>query len=128
MNLVIHRIVYYNKGIYFFDVYNNRLVLVNNCTLSKNIHYGSNGDIFDSSAISVFIIFNGDISMQKYGGRAYFYAILEAGILLECFSLVVEEEGLGSCIIGDMKHLELENNLNLHENSKWIISMEIGNK
>lgn len=116
-------------GIYYLDVFKNRLVLVNDkCKITPEVHFGNNKNVFENSAISIYVIYNGNVSMPKYGGRAYFYAIVEAGIILECLSLIAEEEGMGSCIIGDMMFSKIEELFHLRNNCKWIISMELGLK
>ena len=64
--------------------------------------------------------------MPKYGGMAYFYGIIETGVISELLSIVSEQIGLGSCIIGEMDYRTIVSLLKINDNEIYIMCMEFG--
>lgn len=70
--------------------------------------------------------YNSAIATPKYGDRAYFYGILDAGILAGTLTQMAAALGLGSCCIGEMKASAAETYLTLRPEQKYLFCMEFG--
>lgn len=117
-----------DKGMYYYSPVTNELVLISDTTIDKNVHYFQNQEIFESSAFSVYFVYNAHASMPKYGGMAYFYGVIESGIISELLSAVCPRTGLESCIIGEMNYRSIIPSMNLNDNEIYLICMEFGYK
>ena len=100
--------------------------LDNGVIFGMDIHFESNTNIFESSAFSVYLYYNGNVSGPKYKGQAYFYGILEAGMLLQNLALQGVRLGIGSCVIGSTNESEINKRLKVPKNSMYLIEMEMG--
>lgn len=89
------RIENINQGIYYYNPNENCIQLVNDHSIiSEEAHLFFNKDIFKSSAFSVYLIYNVDANMAKYKSDGYFYACLDAGIMISALTQAAE---IGKC-------------------------------
>ena len=113
-------------GTYYVSPAEGKLVYISENIISREVHFFTNAEIFDTSAFSVHLIFNVNASMPKYDGMAYYYAGMEAGII----STVLANEGmkhdLGNCIIGDADGNKIKEKLQCGEDEIYLVSMEFG--
>ncbi|KUL98244.1 hypothetical protein RO03_01535 [Fusobacterium nucleatum subsp. nucleatum] len=118
-----------NEGLYYYSPIDNSIYLINgNETISCNIHYYSNQKIYENSAYSIFFIYNAEVSMPKYEGIAYEYALIDTGIMVQTYCLVAESAGLGCCSIGDLNFEKIEHMFKLSKNQIHVHTLEVGLK
>ncbi len=123
-----NRVENIDKGIYYYNPTNHNIELLSTVGIDKNCHYFQNEEIFESSAFSVYLVYNAKASMPKYGGMAYYYGIIEAGIIEELLSVECEKNKMGSCIIGEMNFRSIREDFNLKDNEIYLMCMEFGYK
>lgn len=122
-----NRIEGIEKGLYKYAPIKHQLLLLDkDAVVEKNVHYFTNQEIFRTSALSIFLVYHADASMPKYDGMAYYYAILDAGIITQTLSADAYRHGLGVCSIGDLNYLKAEQILKLHANEKLLHIIEAG--
>lgn len=128
LNIKEERVEGIPGGVYYFNSDGGFLQPINNNIISKNIYEQVNQSVFQSSAISVFFIYNSHKNITKYGSQGYLYATIEAGILTSIISYIAETVDVGTCSIGDLDVKELGQILNLESNQTFIHAMELGLK
>lgn len=121
-----NRVENVEKGTYYYSPLNNKLILVNRNVLKSDAHYFTNKSIYNSSAFSLHMFFNINVSMPKYGGMAYYYGAVESGIISQLMTEQAEYLNLGSCIIGDSDVSKIKENIQVNDESKYLLSMEFG--
>lgn len=117
-----------DKGIYYYNPNKGILQQISSETISDEIHYFSNKDIFNTSSGSIYLVYHADSSIPKYEDRALFYAIIESGIIAEILSIQFEKIGLGSCIIGEIDFESIRDLFFLEKNEIYLLEMEFGKK
>jgi len=115
------------EGFYAYSS-NHYIQKIGDGHVPKTAHFFNNREIFHSSAFSIFFFYDYNWSMPKYGGMGYFYGILDAGIILEALTNSAEENGLGSCIIGDMKFSSIKDIADWNNEKVYLCAMEVGYK
>lgn len=85
-----------------------------------------NKEIFDGSAFSIYFIYDASVSMPKYGGMAYLYSCIDAGIMVSLLTLISETVGIGSCSIGEMNYKRIKKCFPLTPAMSFLHSMEFG--
>ena len=113
-------------GLYYYSPQENEIRKISDEKIEKNTYFYQNQEIFEGSAFSIFFVYNAHASMPKYGGMAYFYGIIETGVISELLSIVSEQIGLGSCIIGEMDYRTIVSLLKINDNEIYIMCMEFG--
>jgi SagB-type dehydrogenase family enzyme len=117
------------EGLYYYDPIRRTLNLISDGkSITKDSHYFINKDIFESSAFSMYFMYNAAVSMPKYGSRAYYYAILDAGILIGYLNIISTMYEIGLCSIGDMRFSDIEQEFKLNEFQKYLHCIEFGIK
>lgn len=118
-----------DKGLYYFNPVKNQLITVNNnCDINANAHYYINKEIYNESAFSLFFFYNGEVSMPKYGGMGYYYALIDLGILAGTLTTLAELKKMGVCSIGDMDFRKIEDLFKLSKTQKYLHTIEVGLK
>lgn len=118
-----------DAGLYYYDPVLNSLVLADDGKMiSSEAHYITNRDIYEGSAFTVYFVYNGQASMPKYGGMAYFYGIMECGIIISLLTAAGEKKGIGNCCIGDMYYEKILPCFKLKDDQVLLHSMEFGKK
>lgn len=114
-------------GLYRLDTVKRRLIYVSaGSHITKECHNYVNKEIFTSSAFSLHLIYDAGVSMPKYGAKAYYYAMLDAGIMTGYLYQKTAEMQLGCCSIGDLKFDRMEEDFCLTENQVWLHTIEVG--
>lgn len=116
------------QGLYAYNPHRHELTPVSDRQVDDSCQYYPNKAIFNGSAFSVYLVYHADASMPKYGGAAYFYGMVESGIILELLGRECERFGIGSCIIGDMDFRSIRPLFALGDNDMYLISAEFGYK
>ncbi|WP_177214476.1 SagB/ThcOx family dehydrogenase [Anaeromicropila populeti] len=117
------------KGVYYYCPSENSLYLVNpKAYIESKAHLFFNKDIFESSAFSIYMFYDADVSMPKYKGNAYFYACLDTGIIVSALNYAAETVGIGMCSIGEMDFNLVRSNFNLHRSHIYLHTIEAGLK
>ncbi|WNV20984.1 SagB/ThcOx family dehydrogenase [Bacillus sp. SI2] len=115
------------EGIYKYNPEKKGLYLLSRLEkIDKNAHFFTNSDIFNDSAFSIFISYDGELNMHKYKETGYFFGIIECGILLSILSYSAEFFGLGCCIIGEMDFDKIKSAFEFNTNEVFLQSLEIG--
>lgn len=123
------RIDEFDQGLYYYCPFEHSLNLVNKgkC-ITRDIHHISNQTIFDESAFTVFMIYNADSSMPKYGSKGYLFACIDTGIIVGALSQITELMGMGVCSIGTIHSEKISPYFGLKENQVLIHTVECGIK
>lgn len=115
-------------GLYYYSPIDNSLSLITEKELTDEMHYYSNKEIFQSSAVSVFFLYNAQANIPKYGGNGYLYACLDTGIMVSALTMEAENLGIGLCSIGDMNFRKVEKNFQLTKDQILLHELELGLK
>lgn len=123
------RVIGLEAGYYYYHPQKHVLKLLHATNeLLQDYHYPSNKNIFETSAFTVFMVYNARLSMPKYGGRGYYMAVLEAGIMVGTMGINGEAVGLGLCSIADVQFDNLRHLLQLENDTVLLHTAEIGLK
>lgn len=124
-----NRVEGFKEGLYYYNPVNNRFHMVAaGDIITVDSHYYTNKAIFKASAFSVFLIYNAEATMPKYGGKGYLYSLIDSGIMVSLLNSVAEMLGIGMCSIGDMMFGRIEKYFKLNKNQVWIHTIEGGLK
>lgn len=116
-------------GLYYYNPIENQLQLVSaSCVITQDAHYQINKSIFDSSASSIFLIYDSSVTMPRYGGLGYFYACIEVGIMVNLLTQIAELNQIGLCSIGEMDFNKVEKYFKLNKNQVFMHVIEIGSR
>lgn len=89
-------------------------------------HFVTNKEIYNSSALTMIFVYNGNCNMPRYDGNGYFFGIIDMGIMVENVCLQCATGILGACSIGDMDFIALEEKMQLKRNHRVLHVVEIG--
>ncbi len=118
-----------SEGLYYYNPFQSKLSLIEgNQKITREIHNHGNREIFDSSAFTLFMVYNPKISMPKYGSKAYFMALIDAGIIVGTLTSLAEMLGLGLCSIGSIHFDKIRHLFNLSEDEVLLHTLECGIK
>lgn len=118
-----------DSGLYYYNPVDNVLKLFNSsCQITKDAHFFTNQSIFENSAFTIFLVYNADVTMPKYGGMGYYYSLIDAGIMVGLITTVAETCGIGLCSIGDMDFRKIEKHFSLNRNQIFLHAIEVGLK
>lgn len=123
-----NRVENVSEGLYYYHPVSHKLYLVSKNKIDENSTYAKNKNIFLSSALTMYIVYNANASMPIYGSDAYYYASIDTGILVATLTQVCESLNLGLCSIGDMNFDHIKDCFGLSENQIFMHSIEIGIK
>ncbi len=124
-----NRVENVKAGLYYYSPIDNSLNLVSStCVITEDAHYFTNKEIFNESAFSVFLIYNAEATMPKYGGMGYFYSCIDSGIMVGALTQTAELSNIGLCSIGDMNFKKIEKYFKLNKNQVHIHTIEGGLK
>lgn len=116
-------------GLYYYSPVDHTLNLLDeDAVITESAHYPGNKTIFNSSALSVFMIYNAGVTMPRYGGLGYFMAAIDSGIMVAALTQVCELLAIGLCSIGDMHFDKIKSYFNLDKNQVFIHAVELGLK
>lgn len=114
-------------GLYYYSPIENTLVSISDsCVITDEIHYEGNKEIFNNSAISIFYVYNAEVTMPKYGGIALHYAAIDVGLMVQLLTTVAEQQNIGICSIGNIKFEKIKKYFKMSENSILLHTVEIG--
>ncbi|KLU56025.1 hypothetical protein EL84_29080 [Paenibacillus sp. VT-400] len=123
------RVAGMEAGLYYFSPVDYTVRLVHgNQSFTDEMHYYTNRSIYQSSAFTVFFIYNAEATMPKYGAQGYLYSLIDTGIMVSTLNSVGEMLGIGMCSIGDMPFEKVKPLFNLNENQIWLHTVEAGLK
>ena len=117
------------KGLYYYDPINNKLILVeNNNDITSDAHYFTNKDIFNGSAFSFYFVYNAGVTMPRYSGAGYLYSLIDTGIMVSTLTQVCQKVNIGLCSIGDMNFEKIRSYFKLGKNQVFLHTVECGIK
>lgn len=123
------RIESVNPGLYYYNPVNNGLIVVEDGeVISSDAHYFTNKSIFNSSAFSLFFVYNAAVTMPRYGGAGYEYGFIDTGIMTALFTQICQYLNLGTCSIGDMNFSKIAKKFKMKKSQMWIHTVECGIK
>ncbi|WP_410982500.1 SagB/ThcOx family dehydrogenase [Bacillus cereus] len=116
-------------GFYYYSPSENSLLIVNNIDqVIKSDHELINQELFIQSAFSVYLVYNANASIPKYGSDGYLFACIESGIITATLNMVAETLNLGVCSVGHMKFEEIQHFLSLDNHQVFLHGLEVGLK
>ncbi len=114
-------------GLYWYKPAENALHCVSaSCAMAKEVHYPVNRNIFETSAFSIFLVYNAMANMPKYKGSGYAYGLIEAGIVTQLLSTVCTTQQLGLCSVGELDFRKISRYFRLAPHQKLLHTLEIG--
>ena len=122
------RIEQFDKGFYYYNPVEHKLVKLNDKNVDADIHFPGNQNIFNSSAFSVFLVYNAEVSMPKYGGMGYYYAVIDAGIMVGTMTQAAEKLNIGLCSVGNLVTEKFKTYLPLKETQILLHTIDAGIK
>lgn len=122
-----NRIEDLDEGIYYYHPHNHELIYIL-CPddINEDVYYSANKDIFRGSAISIYYIFDMNVSVHKYGDMSYYFGLIDAGAMAQTLLLHATEIGFGGCIIGSMNFEKIKHNFLLSDNQQYLFGVEMG--
>jgi len=114
------------KGIYYYNPIKNSIHRISNTCKVEEYYYFNNKKIANSSAFTIFFVFNANVTFPNYGYMAYFYACLDTGIMTGLINENAGNYNLGVCSIGDFNAEELKKMLKLPKNHILMHAIEGG--
>lgn len=123
-----YRIEGMEGGYYYYNPSFHTLKLLESTDKQlADFHYHPNNkEIFQTSAFTVFLVYNPKLSMPKYGGMGYYMAIIDTGIITATMSIHGEGLGIGFCSIGDVKFENVRHQFQLEEDVVLLHTIEGG--
>ncbi|WP_459500481.1 SagB/ThcOx family dehydrogenase [Bacillus sp. C1] len=116
-------------GFYYYSPSENRLLIVNNIDqVIKSDHEVMNQELFTQSAFSIYLVYNANASIPKYGSDGYLFACIESGIITATLNMVAETLNLGCCSVGYMKFDDIHRFLSLDNHQVFLHGLEVGLK
>jgi SagB-type dehydrogenase family enzyme len=123
------RVANIKRGLYYYHSVENSLNLMNSdCAIPEDVHYFQNKLIHKDSAFSIFLIYNAEATMPKYGGMAYFYAAIDSGLMVGALTSAAELCNIGLCSVGEINFTKIEKQFKLNENQVFFHLIEGGLK
>ena len=123
-----NRVENVDRGLYYYHPASHKLNLISNEIISESSAYVKNKEIFKSSAITLYMVFNAETCMPVYGSDGYFYACLDAGIMIGSLTQVAETCNIGLCSIGDTNFDVIKDLFKLNEHQVLLHNIELGIK
>jgi surfactin family lipopeptide synthetase A len=114
------------KGLYYYCPIDNSINLITEEDLTNEFHFYTNKSIFDSSAFTIFMVYNAGVSMPKYHGLGYYYALIDTGIMVGTLTQVASLLEIGLCSVGTVKTNIIKNYLNLSPDQLVVHTLELG--
>lgn len=116
-------------GLYYYNPVKNQLELIDNeLIIDKEMNYFSNQSIHESSAMTLFLVYNSQVNMPKYGGDGYLYALIDTGIMVDKITQVAEMLNMGLCSIGVINNKFILDKLLLNKYQVLVHTVELGLK
>jgi acyl carrier protein len=117
------------EGLYYYNPGENILHLVHQGNdgpvIPGEVYSPGNRWIFESSAISIYMIYNADVTMPKYGGLGYFMASIDTGIMAGTLSLWGKHLGIDVWPVGQIDFQRIRPYFHLGKNQVYIQSLEL---
>lgn len=117
-----------NGGLYYYHPASHTIKLVCNGCITDESSYHNNKEIFKSSSITFYLVYNATANMPVYKGNGYYYAAIDTGIMVETLTYFCESNDLGVCSVGDMNFDSIAGHFNLSPNQIFMHSVEVGFK
>jgi amino acid adenylation domain-containing protein len=115
------------EGLYYYSPGEHVLHRVTDGPVFLETAYApSNRPVFESSAFSVYMIYNAEVTMPKYGGLGYFMAGIDAGILAGTMAQWSQSLGIDVCVSGRIEFEAIREHFKLRKNQVFILSTEVG--
>jgi amino acid adenylation domain-containing protein len=120
------------EGLYYYNPVENVLQPLHQAdeglVIPGEVYSAGNREIFEMSAISIYMIYNADVTMPKYGGLGYFMASIDAGIMMGTLRLWSEQLGIDVLPVGQIDFQRIRPYFHLEKNQVYIQSLELGLK
>ena len=124
-----NRVENIDEGLYYYNPIDNSLGIVNKAEkIAKASYEYDNRPVFESSAFSLYFIYNADATMPKYGGNGYIFACEDVGIMVSTLAYISETQDIGLCSIGTLDFEDIRNIFKLNKNQIFIHAVEVGLK
>ncbi|MGD2085956.1 MAG: amino acid adenylation domain-containing protein [Candidatus Aminicenantes bacterium] len=118
------------EGLYYYNPGENALQPLHRANqepvIPGEVYSPANRSIFELSAISIYMIYNADVTMPKYSGLGYFMASIDAGIMAGTLSLWSEYLGIGVCPVATIDFNQIKQYFNLRRSQVFVQAVEVG--
>ena len=117
------------KGLYYYNPVHNQLEEVDSeLKVTDKVYNFTNKEIFNSSAFSIYLIYNAEVNMPKYSSMGYYFACIDTGIMIGTLTQAAELAGVGLCSIGSINFDIISEHFKLNENQVLLHTVECGLK
>ncbi|MVO98614.1 non-ribosomal peptide synthetase [Paenibacillus lutrae] len=127
INIKKDRVENITGGLYLYNPVSHTLINVKDTEIPmEKAHLHTNMKAGETSAFTIFLMYNPDANMPRYGYRGYYYALLEAGVLIAMLTQAAGLNGIGVCSVGEIKYTEIEPYFALKHNQLLLHTIEGG--
>lgn len=110
-------------GFYYYHPIKHTLLLISPATeVNSQLHGGTNQDIFNESAFSLFLVAEYQAIEPMYGSSARDFCLIEAGYISQLLMMDVIDYNLGLCPIGGMNFEPLRSAFALTDSQEMVHS------
>ncbi len=111
-------------GFYYYHPLSHKLVSLSSATdkFTRELHGGTNQDIFDQSAFSLFLVAESQAIEPMYGASSRDFCLLEAGYMSQLLMMKAASHNLGLCPIGGMNAQPITAELGLTDSQELVHS------
>jgi len=111
-------------GFYYYHPLSHTLVLLSSHTdkFTRELHGGTNQDIFDQSAFSLFLVAESQAIEPMYGASSRDFCLLEVGYMSQLLMMKAASYNLGLCPIGGMNAQPIAAELGLTDSRELVHS------
>ncbi len=111
-------------GFYYYHPLSHTLVPLSSNTdkFTRELHGGTNQDIFDQSAFSLFLVAESQAIEPMYGASSRDFCLLEAGYMSQLLMMKAASYNLGLCPIGGMNAQPIAAELGLTDSRELVHS------
>ena len=121
-----HRVNGLDGGIYLYNPWLHRLVLVSSDSIPARVHLEHNRCMADSAAFLILFVGHLPAIEPRYGAKSRDYCLLEAGHMSQLIMLEAATHGLGMCPIGEFDETAVKAALRLQNGDCFLQAMAGG--
>ncbi|NVO11308.1 MAG: amino acid adenylation domain-containing protein [Bacteroidales bacterium] len=123
-----NRVENVREGLYYYHPATHKLNLISKEKITETSAYVKNKEIFKSSAITMYMVFNAEACMPVYAASGYYWATIDAGVMIGSLTQVAETCNMGLCSIGDMNFDVIKDLFKLNKHQVLLHNIELGIK
>ena len=127
LHLKSGRVAQLDGGVYYYQPNSHALhPVAPEAAISRDFHHHHNRPVAVSSAFTLLLVFNPEVTAPVYGPASHFLACIETGVMLATFNHAAESLGLGLCSVGLVDFARFESALQLPARHQLLHIAEVG--